>query len=174
MNIFNLLYAIWLIFPAYVANASAVLFKGKTPIDFNKTWQGKPIFGRGKTWRGLAGGTIAGMATGFLMNLFHQSFGEGIEMLIILFSLCFGALFGDMMKSFVKRRIGKKRGEKWIIADQIDFLLGAFLFAFLFAREWFLSAFQWYHIIFLLILTPLIHLATNILAYLLKLKKVPW
>jgi len=78
------------------------------------------------------------------------------------------------MKSFVKRRIGKERGEKWIIADQIDFLLGAFLFAFLFAREWFLSAFQWYHIIFLLILTPLIHLATNILAYLLKLKKVPW
>ncbi len=174
MNLPDLLYAIWLIFPAYVANASAVLFGGKTPIDFNKTWKGKPIFGKGKTWRGLAGGTAAGVVAGILMNMFYPSFGNGMEMFVVLLSLCLGALFGDMAKSFIKRRIGKERGEKWLIADQIDFLLGSFFFSFLFARKWFLSNFQWYHIVFLLILTPLIHLATNILAYLLKLKKVPW
>ena len=170
----NLLYAIWLIFPAYVANASAVLFKGKISIDFGKKWHGKPIFGSGKTWRGLAGGTMAGIIAGLLMNLVYPSFGNGMEMFIVLFSLSFGALVGDLIKSFIKRRIGKQRGEKWLIADQIDFLLGSFLFSFLFAREWFVANFRIYHIVFLLIFTPLIHLATNILAYVLKLKKVPW
>jgi len=170
----NLLYAIWLIFPAYVANASAVLFKGKIPIDFGKTWRGKPIFGKGKTWRGLAGGVAAGMMVGLLMNLAYPSFGDGMEAFLVLFCLSFGALAGDLIKSFIKRRIGKERGEKWLIADQIDFLLGSFLFSFLFTRDWFLTNFKIYHIIFLLIFTPLIHLATNILAYVLKLKKVPW
>ncbi|MCD6480882.1 MAG: CDP-archaeol synthase, partial [Thermoplasmata archaeon] len=36
------------------------------------------------------------------------------------------------------------------------------------------SNFTPYRILFLLIFTPLIHLATNLLAYVLKLKKVPW
>ncbi len=170
----DLLYAIWLIFPAYVANASAVLFKGKTPIDFGKMWRGKPIFGKGKTWRGMAGGIAAGIVVGAIMNQIYPSFGNGIEAFTVLFSLSFGALFGDLVKSFIKRRIGKKRGEKWVIADQIDFLLGSFLFCFLINKEWFIANFKAEYIVFLLIFTPLIHLATNILAYLLKLKKVPW
>lgn len=170
----DILKAIWLIFPAYVANASAVLFKGKTQIDFGKKLKNKPIFGAGKTWRGMAGGIIAGTTVGILMNLFYPTFGNGIESLPILFSLTFGALFGDLMKSFFKRRIGKKRGEKWIIADQIDFLLGSFLICFLVNREWFLENFKLDYILFLLIFTPLLHLVTNILAYVLKLKRVPW
>lgn len=170
----DILRAIWLIFPAYVANASAVLFKGKTPVDFGMKWRGRPIFGRGKTWRGLAGGILTGMVVGILMNTVYPTFGEGIESLLILFSLSFGALFGDLIKSFFKRRIGKKRGEKWIIADQIDFLLGSFLICFLINREWFLENFKLEYIIFLLVFTPLLHLVTNILAYALKLKKVPW
>ncbi len=170
----DLLYAIWLIFPAYVANASAVIFKGRIPIDFGKKWRGKPILGAGKTWRGLLGGTMTGMLAGLIMNLFYPSFGNGMEIVFVLFSLSFGALVGDMIKSFLKRRIGKERGEKWIIADQVDFLLGAFFLNFLMAREWFLSNFTLQRVLFLLVLTPLIHLATNLLAYVLKLKKVPW
>ncbi|HEC75865.1 MAG TPA: CDP-2,3-bis-(O-geranylgeranyl)-sn-glycerol synthase [Thermoplasmatales archaeon] len=170
----DILRAIWLIFPSYVANASAVLLKGKTPVDFGRKWRNKPIFGRGKTWRGLAGGTLAGLAVGTLMNQIYPTFSDGIESFLILFSLAFGALFGDLMKSFFKRRIGKERGEKWIVADQIDFLLGSFLICFLMNREWFLENFKLNYIAFLLIFTPLLHLVTNILAYALKLKKVPW
>jgi CDP-2,3-bis-(O-geranylgeranyl)-sn-glycerol synthase len=170
----ELLLAVWVIFPAYVANASAVLLKGDIPIDFGKTWNNKQIFGRGKTWRGLIGGTIVGIAAGVIMNTLYTTFESGLDQFLILFSLSFGALFGDLIKSFIKRRIGKKRGEKWIIADQIDFLIGAFLMCFLINQTWFLATFQWYHIVFLLVFTPLLHLVTNILAYVLKLKKVPW
>lgn len=171
---FDLLKAIWLIFPAYVANASAVVLKGKVPIDFGKKLWGKPIFGEGKTWRGFIGGGIAGIIVGLIMNSIYQIFGKGIESFYVISSLSFGALTGDLIKSFFKRRLGKKRGEKWIVIDQIDFLLGAFLFSFILNRDWFVLNFKLSYIIFLLIITPLIHLATNIIAYALKLKKVPW
>lgn len=170
----DILIALWLIFPAYVANASPVVFRGRIPIDFGKTWHGRPLLGKGKTWSGLFGGTAAGIATGLIMNELYPSFGEGIGAVSVLFSLSFGALLGDLFKSFLKRRIGKQRGEHWIVADQIDFLLGAFLLCFVLNRAWFMANFTIYHILFLLIFTPLLHVATNILAYVLKLKKVPW
>lgn len=170
----DILFSLWLIFPAYVANASPVIFRGKLPIDFGKTWNGKPLLGKGKTWRGLFGGTCAGMVTGLLMNDLHPSFGEGMAAVTVLFSLSFGALLGDLFKSFLKRRMGKERGEHWVVADQIDFLLGAFLLCFALNRTWFVENFTIYRILFLLIFTPLLHVATNILAYVLKLKKVPW
>ena len=60
------LQALWLILPAYVANASAVLVGGGTPIDFGKLWKdGKRIFGDGKTWQGLFAGGFVGMTAGF-------------------------------------------------------------------------------------------------------------
>ena len=176
-----ILQSIWLILPAYIANASAVLLGGGIPMDFNKKWRGKPIFGKGKTWRGFFGGGLTGVIAGMIMNFFHESFG-GRYAFLILVSISFGALIGDLMESFVKRRIGKLRGEKWIIADQIDFVLGAFLFSYLASvllqpymnENWFLNNFTIWHILFLLLFTPILHLATNISAYLLKLKKVPW
>ncbi len=166
--------SIWLIFPAYIANSSAVLLGGGTPIDFGRKWRNKPIFGEGKTWRGFIGGGLCGLFVGILMNQIWQMFGESFNAFAVLLSLSFGALAGDLIKSFFKRRIGKKRGEKWPVIDQIDFLFGAFFFTFLFNKEWFITNFTLYHIIFLLIFTPLIHLATNIIAYVLKLKRVPW
>ena len=53
---------------------------------------------------------------------------EGFPLMIpIIFSLCFGALIGDIIESFFKRRIGKNRGEDWIIFDQLDFIIGALI-----------------------------------------------
>jgi len=44
-----ILQALWIIVPAYVANASALLVGGGTPIDFGKTWKdGKRVLGDGK------------------------------------------------------------------------------------------------------------------------------
>jgi CDP-2,3-bis-(O-geranylgeranyl)-sn-glycerol synthase len=39
-----------------------------------------------------------------------------------------GAILGDLIKSFFKRRIGIKPGEKWIFFDQVDYAIGALLF----------------------------------------------
>ena len=170
---------IWIL-PAYIANGSAVIIGGGTPIDFNKKWHGKPIFGKGKTWRGFFGGGIAGIVAGIIVNYFTPF--DGKYSVIIIASLSFGALFGDLVKSFIKRRIGKKQGEKWIVADQIDFLLGAFFLCYTVSyalqpymnENWFIEHFSIWHILFLLVLTPFLHLVTNIMAYLFKYKDVPW
>jgi len=177
--------AVWLILPAYIANSSAVILGGGTPIDFGKNWKGKRIFGSSKTWRGFFGGILAGTTAGIVMNaLIPGTFGNGISSFLIIISLPMGALSGDLAESFVKRRLDKKSGEKWIIADQIDFLLGAFALSFLFSialehagmadGNWFLQSFSVWHILFLLILTPALHYITNIAGYLAGLKEVPW
>ena len=62
--------ALWLILPAYVANASAVLVGGGIPIDFGKKWKdGHRILGDGKTWRGLFSGVFIGMTAGFGLSV---------------------------------------------------------------------------------------------------------
>lgn len=177
--------AIWFILPAYIANSSAVIIGGGLPIDFKKTWRGKRIFGDGKTWRGFFGGISMGMLAGILMSIISpNTFGKYPFFFLIIFSLSCGALLGDLMKSFIKRQLGKERGEKWILFDQLDFLIGAFIFSYcmsivlkkmeLVNQNWFSSSFSIWHIIFLLVFTPLIHYATNVIGYLLRLKKVPW
>jgi CDP-2,3-bis-(O-geranylgeranyl)-sn-glycerol synthase len=176
--------AFWLILPAYIANASALLLGGGLPIDFGKKWNdGNRILGDGKTWRGLFIGTFIGMTAGFGFSVvskyaFNIDFPIRINdftgfplMIPILFSLCFGALIGDIIESFFKRRIGKNRGENWIPFDQIDFILGVLFFSFIMSgflhflklteENWFLENFSLYHIIILLIFTPFIHLFSN-------------
>lgn len=182
-----ILQAFWLIIPAYIANASAVLVGGGTPVDFGKNWKdGKRILGDGKTWRGLFAGAFIGMIAGFGLAVaaryialsdfafLNLSDFEGFPLMIpIIFSLCFGALTGDVVKSFFKRRIGKNRGEDWFLFDQIDFIVGALFFSFLvsgilqvsglMSNNWFFESFTLWHILFLIIITPFIHLTANFL-----------
>ncbi len=176
--------AFWIIIPAYIANASALLVGGGTPIDFGKTWKdGKRILGDGKTWQGLFAGAFIGMTAGFGLSAVAK-FAVTIEfpialtdftgfpvMIPLIFSLCFGALLGDIIESFFKRRAGKNRGEDWIPFDQIDFILGVLLFCYLMSTalhllgvtttNWFTNNLTLAHILVLLIATPFIHLFSN-------------
>ena len=180
-----ILQALWLILPAYVANASAVIVGGGKPIDFGKNWKdGKRILGDGKTWRGLLSGTFMGMTSGFglVVAAFYINSSEysfiGLNdflgfplMLPIIFSLCFGALLGDIAESFFKRRIGKKRGENWILFDQLDFIVGALFLSLVVSiilqltgittYNWFVDSFSVWHLLVLLIITPFLHLFAN-------------
>ena len=38
---------LWLFLPAMIPNSAAVVFGGKTKIDFGKSWRGRRIFGDG-------------------------------------------------------------------------------------------------------------------------------
>jgi len=179
--------AFWIVIPVYVANASAVIVGGGTPVDFRKTWtDGRRILGDGKTWRGLFAGAFLGMTAGFglavaasYLSTSEYSFlglttFEGFPLMIpILFSLCFGALLGDVIESFFKRRIGKDRGQDWIPFDQLDFIVGALLFSFLVSEllsviqgttsNWFLNHITIWHVLVLLVVTPFIHITANVL-----------
>ena len=155
--------ALKFIFPAYCANAIPVLAGGGTPIDFGKTFSdGRPIFGKNKTFRGFFAGLLVGSAVGILESIlfnYHMSFG---------FLLSLGALFGDLAGAFIKRRLNIAPGELLPIVDQIDFILGAFLFA-LPLQILYLEL-----IVVALVLTPPIHLLTNFGAYKFGLKSNPW
>jgi len=176
--------AFWLIIPAYIANASALLVGGGTPIDFGKKWKdGKRILGDGKTWQGLLAGSFIGMTAGFGLSVaakYAQAYDfpiylndfTGFPMMIpLVFSICFGALLGDIVESFFKRRQNIPRGSDWIPFDQLDFILGVLCLTFimslllhlfsLLSYNWFIEQFSVYHILTLLIATPFIHLFSN-------------
>ncbi|MGQ9538039.1 MAG: CDP-2,3-bis-(O-geranylgeranyl)-sn-glycerol synthase [Candidatus Bathycorpusculaceae bacterium] len=156
--------ALKFIFPAYCANAVPVLVGGGLPLDFGKIfYDGKPIFGKNKTFRGfffgLAVGTLVGFAEAFFFKEYPISFG---------FLLSLGALLGDLAGAFLKRRIGLAPGELLPFVDQIDFIIGAFVFSFPFnilSLELALTV---------LLITPPLHIFTNFTAYKMGLKSNPW
>ncbi len=181
------LLAFWLFIPAYVANPSAVLFGGMGPIDSRRLWKdGKRILGDGKTWSGLVGGTMAAMFIGVLQiaiaagagSADYLGFGDTPRAYWLIFLLAFGSLWGDILGSFIKRRLGKERGAKFYGLDQYDFVLGAFLLVGLLEWDWLYSNFmEGKHIIGLvviLVLTPILHKAVNVLGYKMGKKDVPW
>ena len=185
MDYLIVIQALWLVIPAYIANGSALLVGGGTPIDFGKKWKdGRRILGNGKTWRGLVTGAFLGMTGGFGITvaaiyieksefafLGLNDFGRFPLMIPIITSVCFGALIGDILESFFKRRIGKKSGEDWIPFDQLDFIIGALFFSFFASsfiqivgvttNNWFFDSFSAWHILILLIITPFFHLLAN-------------
>jgi CDP-2,3-bis-(O-geranylgeranyl)-sn-glycerol synthase len=184
--------AVWLMLPAYVANMSAVKLGGGTPMDFGKVLKdGRRVFGPGKTWRGFALGGLAGVLAGALLHAIAPSapagltdFGQGAAWLPAVAGLAWGALLGDAAKSFVKRRVGKARGEAWLGPDQLDFVLGAWLLGLLLAqagvaaglaaRNALLDALTLPVAAVVLLVTPALHLGTNWLGHRFGHKEVPW
>lgn len=181
------LWAFWIMIPAYIPNPAAALIGGGTPIDFGKCAKdGRRIFGDGKTWRGLLGGILVGVVFGavqiFLVSYFHWDFLPQHTMVTVV-SLATGALLGDLIKSYFKRRLGKDRGSKWPVADMYDMVVGSLVLmtlALLVTGNlgWFAQfetvAFGVGTFAAIMILSPLLHRGTNIVGYLLGLKDVPW
>ena len=173
--------------PAYIPNSMAAVFGGGRPIDGGRVLKdGRRILGDGKTYRGLFAGIACGVLLGLLqmmliipvselLNISLPPFsGSGSQTLFILLSLASGSLFGDMFKSFFKRRLGMKRGASLPLVDQLDFVLGAWVFTYLSSPGWFTMNFTWNIMIDVLIITPLLHLTTNIIGYIIGVKKEPW
>ena len=171
---------LYFILPAYFSNGSGLVFGGGTPVDFGKSdKKGNRWIGNGVTWRGIIAGTIIGTITGIVQGYFGpyilQNYNQYIitpiipnvtSGLTIGFLLGFGALLGDALGSFLKRRIGIERGEPAPILDQIDFIIVSLILVSPFIKLNLLF------IILAIVLTLIIHLITNTIAYLLGLKDV--
>lgn len=157
--------AIWFILPAYIANSAPVVLGGGQPIDGGKVLSdGRRILGDGKTIRGLIAGIIAGILTGLLQALIWGRLGAW-EVGILL---TLGALLGDIVGSFLKRRAGLKRGRPVPILDQLEFIGGALLLGSIVFKP------TWEIVTVLLICTPFIHLGTNFVGYKMGFKKEPY
>jgi CDP-2,3-bis-(O-geranylgeranyl)-sn-glycerol synthase len=156
--------ALKFIFPAYCANAVPVLTGGGLAIDFGKKLSdGRPIFGKNKTFRGFFLGLIVGTAVGLA-----ESFVFDYPLMFGLL-LSLGALCGDLAGAFVKRRLDIPPGGLLPVVDQVDFMVGAILFSLPLSM-----VHSWELMVTVLIITPPIHLLTNFAAYKLGLKSNPW
>ena len=168
---------IWLMLPAYLANMSPVIIarhlfpKSKTPMDFGLKFYGKRLLGINKTWRGFLTGIVIAIIVAWLqglagldwLNLYNYS-----NWLAWGFLLGFGALFGDAVKSFFKRRVGIKPGDRWMPFDQLDFVLGALLFG---SIVYFPG---WLNALYIVIISVIGHIITAHVAYYLRIRKVKW
>lgn len=175
MFVLELLKALAYVFPAYVANATPVVFVriiGRaTPIDRGASaWDGRRILGDGKTFEGLLSALVFGTIVGVVMYLAGNP--GGLRSPLEALTLSAGAMVGDMLGSFTKRRIGVERGGSAPLLDQLGFLLMALLIASALhgAPEWFSPEI----FLALLALTVGLHLGTNALAYLLGFKDRPY
>jgi CDP-2,3-bis-(O-geranylgeranyl)-sn-glycerol synthase len=198
MDPLDILRALWLFLPAYVANMAPVfvakLAPGWTaPIDGGRVGaDGQRILGPGKTWRGLTGGAAAGGLVALLVAILAPHWGvmRGLDyglpavgaLRVFLFGAAVGfmALVGDFVKSYFKRRRRIEQGGSWFPFDQLDFvvfgLLGMTLAAPLLPAHWVADHLlgTWVTLATLLVLTPLLHLLVNRVGYWLGLKEVPW
>jgi CDP-2,3-bis-(O-geranylgeranyl)-sn-glycerol synthase len=162
--LYNLIiFPIIYIFPAYAANGAPVLFGGLAPLDFGKKIGGKRIFGDNKTIMGTAAAITIGILAGALESILFPF------MLKISIMLTLGAVFGDLLGSFLKRRMNYKSGQSFPIMDQFGFMIFALIFAF-----WLGNLPTLYGIAFIVVLTGIMHPLTNLGANKLKLKSVPW
>jgi CDP-2,3-bis-(O-geranylgeranyl)-sn-glycerol synthase len=124
--------------PAYAANMAPVLIGERlkrlaVPLDLGASVSGVRILGDHKTLRGLVVGMLAGAGVFLLQRAAHRA--APMQSLALtdyaaLPSLAgawlgFGAIAGDAVKSFFKRRVGIAPGRPWIGPDELDFYVGA-------------------------------------------------
>ena len=165
-----------LILPAYFSNGAPVVFGGGAKIDLGKKFfDGKRVLGDSKTIRGFFSGVIAGFLVGsvIVFTVPYLSWLSVYEKLVLAFLVSFGAMVGDLLGSFVKRRLGLPPGSQYFLLDQLLFLVVALAFA-VWYDEALLAELNGWHVLFLLVLTYFLHLFFNWIAHRLHLKKVPW
>ncbi|MBT6691682.1 CDP-archaeol synthase [Candidatus Parcubacteria bacterium] len=166
----------WFFLPAGVANMAPVLFKWvpwlNYPIDFNKRYKDQPIFGPHKTIRGFFFGilacmvflywqtTITGSMTDWLIIDYSQT-----NVFLLGFLMGFGALFGDAIRSFFKRRRQIKPGVYWFPFDQIDWIIGTIIFMSFYVYL------PWHMLLSAVAMALFFHPFFNYLGYIFKIKK---
>ncbi|MBD3186942.1 CDP-archaeol synthase [Candidatus Bathyarchaeota archaeon] len=198
--------SMWIIFPAYLANAVMVPVSRRLEkrgwnhsMDGGKFLGETRVLGAGKTIEGALAGTTIGILGGIVQLLLAPAFqfislkwhgfygsllvANGDIMFYIAWNrtsmiraLIFppGAILGDMMGSFIKRRMHVNRGESLPLLDQLDFIIGVILFS-LVSHGIGASLIQVspLYLVPIIILTPLIHLAVNRVAFKTGIKDVP-
>ncbi|MGV8141714.1 MAG: CDP-archaeol synthase [Candidatus Woesearchaeota archaeon] len=183
------LQSVYFLIPAYFANMSPPLAKKlgimgyfTKPVDGGRLMNGKPLFGRNKTYRGFIVGIVGGMVGGLLQHLlynipfFNSVTVDGIAYNVLSFSLLigalmgFGAIAGDLIESFFKRRLAIDPGERFIPWDQIDLVFGAYLFV-LPLLYMYLS---WVMFLYSIIATFFLHIMVNHLSYYMHIRKEKW
>ncbi len=177
---FFVLQCFYFMLPAYWANMAPVMFKNAfrslaIPIDNNIRIRGKSLFGSHKTVRGFMMGILLAMAVSWVQSLLYRfpffselSFFDYGPWALLGFLMGAGALGGDLLKSVVKRQLGIPPGEPFIPFDQLDFVIGALIFTFALVKI------TWQVAITSLLISFVLHIVTNHVAFWLKIREEKW
>lgn len=176
---------IWLFLPAGLANMAPIFAAHwklwpnlAKPIDGGKSWRGRRIFGDHKTVRGFVAGWIAAAVLVLiqvslhkispLLREFVEPFSyEDVNLLAWVSALSFGALGGDAIKSFFKRRFNVAPGKSWMPFDQIDYVAGTLI------AVSFVADFPLRFYVIAVIVGLLFHPISTFIGWLFKLKESP-
>lgn len=163
--------------PIFVSNATPAIFGGGFPIDaYKKFVDGGRLLGDHKTIVGFFVGVLSGFITGILVMFIigdmlianYSSIGFNLSIWTGLL-MGFGANFGDLLGSFIKRRLNIESGGKFPGFDQFGYMIFGLLWS------WFcFKAIPWQFLVSLLIIGPLMHIGVNIFAFSINAKDVPW
>jgi CDP-2,3-bis-(O-geranylgeranyl)-sn-glycerol synthase len=150
--------SIWFMLPAYAA--TIIPFYARK-INFLNYPINRKIFGENKTYRGFFFGISWAIFIAYLQVELYKKyfvvkalsivFYDQINYLLFGFLLGFGTLFGDLIKSFFKRRLKIKEGKSWFPFDNIDYVIGALFFVS------FVYVPPTEHIILIILLSGLLH-----------------
>jgi CDP-2,3-bis-(O-geranylgeranyl)-sn-glycerol synthase len=163
----RLLQLVYFILPAYAANMAP---------PFVKYWKGwnppiaRQALGGHKTVLGFVVGVGAAVAVTFIQSRlpwdgrlvpYEEWLGLGLRFGI-------GAMAGDSLKSFVKRRIGIAPGKPWVPFDQLDFVIGALILTSSFA------ALSWLDWMVILVSSTGADVLVTHMAYWLRIRDTKW
>jgi CDP-2,3-bis-(O-geranylgeranyl)-sn-glycerol synthase len=155
--------------PAGIANLTPVLFK-KIPI-LNKPIN-KKLLGAHKTYRGFLFGILTAILTVYIEIFLYPYIKDftfinysQVNALLLGFLLGFGALLGDSIKSYFKRKLKIKPGDSWVPFDQLDWIIFALIFVNFYIKLTLKESF------IILIIFGLLHPLINLIGYFLKIKK---
>lgn len=198
------LLVLWIFLPGFLVNTFAMMWGkwlpktgyGPWPIDGGRNaWDGNRLFGDGKTWNGLIGGSLTsgllmvlmastvqeGQACGIFVDplLDHDpSMSRGLWAMIVGTLLGFFSLLGDITGSFFKRRRGLKRegdiSSKAPLLDTLPFAMMVFLLGWLLLPGIHGSSDLLAPIAVMLVATPVLHRSFNMLGYAIGWKDVPY
>lgn len=167
-EVFN---AIFFALPAMLANVTPMLFGGGVPMDFRKNFfDKKRIFGDSKTIRGF----VAGALGGFLLGLFSSWWLTTVVKVDFPIHIAngflqgLGSVIGDVLGSFIKRRINIPPGGSLPVIDQIGFMVCALPLAMIG------TPFPWTYWVILVPLSVVLHFAANAVGYTIGWKDVWW
>lgn len=160
---------IWLYLPSAFANMAPVVFD-RVKL-FSKAINIK-LFGENKTYRGFFFGIIFSIIIAYTqkyLNVFTQNINiinySKINILYFGFMMGFCSLFGDLIKSFIKRMLKIAPGKPFIPFDEIDWILGANIFLIFYTKI------RFDLIIYSIVILGILHILVNIVSYKLKIRK---
>jgi CDP-2,3-bis-(O-geranylgeranyl)-sn-glycerol synthase len=155
--------------PAYLANMFPSFAKN-LPFLNNPVWEKK--LGKNKTWRGVLIATLTG---GLIFWLQKLAYVKGFTYLAVIdysgfsivfgFLMGFGAIFGDLVESYYKRKANIPPGKPWIPFDQLDFVIGALVLSF------FIYVPPANIVLIFLVASPILHVLFNRIGYWLGIQK---